>query len=74
MKPMTNPAMSARRALATTLAALIAAPFAFAQTPADTIRRLQEENAALKKQLADFQTRGVTAPAITPAAPPPRAA
>jgi outer membrane receptor protein involved in Fe transport len=70
MKPMTNPASVAQRTLATTLAMLIAAPFAPAQTDSDTIRRLQEENAALRKQLSDFQARGVTAPAITPAAGP----
>ena len=69
MKPMTNPAPTARRVLAATLTALLAVPFASGQTAAETIRRLQEENAALRKQLADFQARGVTAPAIQPAAP-----
>jgi outer membrane receptor protein involved in Fe transport len=67
---MTNPATATRRALAVTLAALIAAPFASAQTDAETVRRLQEENARLRKQLAEFQARGVTAPAIAPAAAP----
>ena len=66
---MTNPAPVSRRVLAATLAALIAAPFAPAQTDADTVRRLQEENAALKRQLAEIQARGPSTPTITPAAP-----
>jgi outer membrane receptor protein involved in Fe transport len=69
MKPMTNPAPVSRRVLATTLAALIAAPFASAQTDAEMVRRLQEENAALRRQLAEIQARGPTTPTITPAAP-----
>ena len=69
MKPMTNPAGVARRALVTALATLIAAPFASAQSDAETLRRLQEENAALRRQLAEIQGRGATTPAITPAAP-----
>lgn len=68
MKLMTNPASLARRTLVTTLAALIVAPIASAQSDADTLRRLQEENAALRKQLAEFQGRGPVAPAIPPAA------
>jgi len=68
---MTNPAQSARRALATTLAVLSLAPFAPAQSSdADALRRLQEENAALRKQLAEVQAKGVTAPAIPPATTP----
>jgi outer membrane receptor protein involved in Fe transport len=67
MKPMTNLAPVARRALAATLAALIASPYALAQTDADTVRRLQEENAALRRQLAEFQAKGVTAPTVQPA-------
>ncbi|WP_414660376.1 TonB-dependent siderophore receptor [Horticoccus sp. 23ND18S-11] len=70
MKTMTNPGPLASRVLATTLAALIAAPFASAQTDAAALRRLQEENAALRKQLAEFQTKGVTSPAIPPTTVP----
>ena len=70
MSNMTNPASATRRALAATLAALIAAPFASAQTDAETVRRLQEENARLRQQLSEFQSRGVTAPAIAPASGP----
>lgn len=73
MKPMTNPALVVRRTLATALAALIAAPFASAQSDAESLRRLQEENAALRRQLAEFQAKGPTTPAITPAAPAPTA-
>ena len=71
MKPMTKPAPVARRALATTLAALVTASFASGQSSdADSLRRLQEENAALRKQLAEFQAKGATAPAIPPASMP----
>jgi outer membrane receptor protein involved in Fe transport len=70
MKPTTKPAPATRRILVTTLAALIAAPLALAQSDAETLRRLQEENAALRRQLAEFQARGVTAPAVAPAAAP----
>ena len=72
---MTNPAQNARRALATMLAVLNVAPFASAQTTdADALRRLQEENAALRKQLAEFQAKGPTTPAIPPAPAPKPAA
>ena len=72
---MTQPAHLARRSLATALAALLAVPFASAQSgDAAALRRLQEENAALRKQLAEFQTKGTTAPAIPPAAPAARPA
>jgi outer membrane receptor protein involved in Fe transport len=74
MKPMTHPAQATRRALAATLAALIAAPFASAQTDAETVRRLQEENAALRRQLAEIQARGPNTPTITPAPAPAPAA
>src|SRR5258706_10796635 len=73
MKAMTNPAQVATRALATTLAALIIAPFASAQTSdADAFRRLQEENAALRRQLAEAQGRAapVAQPAPTATAAP----
>ncbi len=68
---MTRPAYSARRTLATTLAVLSVAPFALAQSgDASALRRLQEENAALRKQLAEVQAKGATATAIQPAAAP----
>ncbi len=68
---MTTPAHPARRALATTLAVLSIAPFAQAQAgDAAALRRLQEENAALRKQLAEIQAKSSSAPAIQPAATP----
>jgi len=68
---MTTPAHPARRALATTLAVLSIAPFAQAQAgDAAAVRRLQEENAALRKQLAEIQAKSSSAPAIQPAATP----
>lgn len=71
MKPKTHQANVARRALATSLAALMAAPFAFGQAgDAAALRRLQEENAALRRQLAEAQAaRGAATPASTPASP-----
>lgn len=67
-----KPAHRARRALATSLAALITATFAHGQTPsADTLRRLQDENEALRKRIAEFEARMGQAPApVTPAATP----
>ncbi|MBL9203085.1 MAG: TonB-dependent receptor plug domain-containing protein [Opitutaceae bacterium] len=72
MKPKTHQATAARRTLAVSLAALMAAPFALGQSgDAAALRRLQEENAALRRQLAEAQAaRGATAPTITPAASP----
>ena len=68
---MTKPAILARRTLTTTLAVLCVAPFALAQSgDAAALRRLQEENAALRKQLAEIQTKGATAPAAQPTAAP----
>lgn len=70
MKTMTNPAPIASRALATTLAALCVAPIASAQsTDADALRRLREENAALRKQLAEFQASKAPAPAAAASTP-----
>jgi outer membrane receptor protein involved in Fe transport len=69
----THSALRARRALAAGLAALITASLAQGQTPsADRLRRLEEENAALRKQLADFEARlgRQAAPAAAPAAAP----
>jgi outer membrane receptor protein involved in Fe transport len=60
---MTNPAHRARRALATTLAALLTASFATGQTTEEALRRLQEENAALRKRLAEMDQRPSAAPA-----------
>ncbi len=68
---MTHPAHLARRPLAIVLAALLAVPFASAQSgDAAALRKLQEENATLRKQLAEAQTKATTAPAIKPAAQP----
>ncbi|MFM9081583.1 MAG: hypothetical protein ACKOTE_15885, partial [Opitutaceae bacterium] len=58
----TRPANLAKLALASSLAALCIAPTGFAQSAdAAALRRLQEENAALRKQLAEAQ--GKAAPA-----------
>ena len=71
---MNKPSQLARRSLTTTLALLSAAPLAFGQAgDAAALRRLQEENAALRKQLAEAQGRPAAAPA-TAAPPPPRPA
>ncbi len=71
----THSALRARRALAAGLAALITASFAHGQTPsADRLRRLEEENAALRKQIADFEARlGRPAAPAAPAAAAPAA-
>jgi outer membrane receptor protein involved in Fe transport len=70
MNPAKNTTASvAKRTLVTTLAALTVAPFAFAQSgDAAALRRLQEENAALRKQLAEIQGKSSAAPAAAPAA------
>ena len=68
---MTKPAQLARRSLAIALAALLAVPFASAQSgDAAALRQLQEENAALRKQLAEARGQAATAPTIKPAAQP----
>ncbi len=68
---MTHPAHLARRSLALVLAALLAVPFASAQSgDAAALRKLQEENATLRKQLAEAQSKATTAPTIKPAAQP----
>jgi outer membrane receptor protein involved in Fe transport len=60
----------ARRSLAMSLAVLCVAPAALAQSgDAAALRRLQEENAALRRQLAELQGRASPAPAARPAAP-----
>ncbi|MBI4621644.1 MAG: TonB-dependent receptor plug domain-containing protein [Verrucomicrobia bacterium] len=68
-KIMTIPALRTRQALAATLAALLTVSFASGQTgDAAALRRLQEENAALRKQLAEIEGRSRPAPAPAPAA------
>ncbi|PAW64187.1 MAG: hypothetical protein B9S34_13030 [Opitutia bacterium Tous-C1TDCM] len=69
MNPTINkPVHRARQALAASLAALIAATSVSGQTAdAAALRRLQEENAALRKRLAEFETRVAPAPAQAPA-------
>jgi outer membrane receptor protein involved in Fe transport len=68
---MNAPATRVRRTLATTLAVLAVAPIAPAQSnDAAALRRLQEENAALRRQLAEIQARTGAAPAVPPAAAP----
>lgn len=68
MKPTPHtPIDRVRKSLAFGLAALLTASFASGQTAdADALRRLQEENAALRRQLAELQGRPQAA---TPAAP-----
>ena len=66
----TRPANLAKLILASSLAALCIAPTGFAQSAdASALRRLQEENAALRKQLAEMQ--GKAAPAAPAFAPSP---
>src|SRR5215207_2847992 len=73
MKAMTHPAR-ARRALATTLASLLTASFALGQTTDEALRRLQEENAALRKRLAEIEVRAAPAPAPATTTAPARGA
>ncbi len=55
-----------RRALAISLAALVTITASGQTTDSDTVRRLQEENAALRRQLAELQAQA--APTAAPAA------
>lgn len=56
-----------RRVLAIGLAVLCATSLAFGQADADALRRLQEENAALRKRLAEMEARlQPVAPAAAP--------
>lgn len=72
MKPIHTPVDRAKKVLAIGLAGLLAVPLAPAQTAdADTIRRLQEENAALRKRLAEVEPSKPAAPASAPAAAEP---
>lgn len=59
MNPTTIiPIHRARRALAASMAALITATFAYGQAPsAAEMKRLQEENAALRARIAEFEAR-----------------
>ncbi|WP_438479814.1 TonB-dependent siderophore receptor [Oleiharenicola lentus] len=62
-----TPAERAKHMLAIGLAALLTATPAFAQTSdADSVRRLQEENATLRRQLAEMQGRSAPAPTAQP--------
>lgn len=66
-----KPTDRVRRALATTLAALMTASLASGQTDAAAVRRLQEENAALRKRIAEIEAAAKPAPAApAPAAAP----
>ena len=67
----TRPANLAKLILASSLAALCIAPTGFAQSAdASALRRLQEENAALRKQLAEMQGKAAPAAPAQPAAAP----
>ena len=71
MIPTTNPSSSldrAKKLVSLCLAASLAASTSFAQAPsADSMRRLQDENAALRKRLAELEGKAA------PAAPAPSA-
>ena len=74
MKPTTNPAIVVRCILTAALATLlIASPVSGQSSDAAIIRRLQEENAALRKQLAELQGRAAPEPTPVPAIPESRA-
>jgi len=74
MKPTPhNPLDRARHLLAIGLAALLVATSASGQTPSpDAVRRLQEENAALRKRIAEMET--TPTPVAQPTAPAPSTA
>jgi outer membrane receptor protein involved in Fe transport len=69
--PPHTPVDRAKQLLAIGLAALLTSASAYGQTDSDSVRRLQEENAALRKRLAALE--GQVQPA-TPAVQPARAA
>ncbi len=74
MKPTTNPVMVVRCILTAALATLlIASPVSGQSSDAAIIRRLQEENAALRKQLAELQGRAAPEPTPVPVIPESRA-
>lgn len=69
--PLHTPANRASQALAFGLAALLTVSPAFGQSAdSDALRRLQEENAALRKQLAEMAGKPAPAPASQPASQP----
>jgi outer membrane receptor protein involved in Fe transport len=76
MKPTTHSALCVRIALAATLTVLVSVSALTARaSDADELRRLREENAALRKRIADLEVREVkttTAPAAAAAAAAPR--
>ena len=63
-----TPADRAKRMLAIGLAALITATSASGQQDADSVRRLQEENASLRRRLAEMEAISRPAPSAAPAA------
>lgn len=67
------PVHRAKQVMAIGLAALLTSASAFGQTDSDSVRRLQEENAALRKRLAalegQVQPAAPAAQATTPATP-----
>src|SRR6185503_8569769 len=68
--PSTMPIDRVRKYLSLGLAALLAAPLGFAQSDADSLRRMQEENAALRRRLAELEGRAPAAPAARTATAP----
>ncbi len=73
--PLHTPANRASQALAFGLAAMLTVSPAFGQSAdSDALRRLQEENAALRKQLAELAGKPAPAPAAQPASSGPVAA
>jgi len=69
MKPTLHTTHRARQALAYGLAAMLTVTAASGQTAdSDALRRLQEENAALRKQLAAMEGKAPAATQATPAA------
>jgi len=60
--PPTMPIARFKTCLSLGLAVLLAVPLGFAQD-ADSVRRIQEENAALRKRLAELESRAAAAPA-----------
>ncbi len=72
MKPNHTPLGRAQKYLAIGLAALLTTSAATAQSgDSDALRRLQEENAALRKRLATLEGQPAAAPAAQPAAAAP---
>src|SRR5688572_7328646 len=75
MKPPTYPIVDRTRKLAAiSLAALLSATSAYAQSDAETIRRLQAENASLRQRLAELERNTTTTVTQAPPAAPATAA